>query len=152
MIQVAYTNIQSKIKINCLLFEPFRGDTHMTSILKELGWMGEVGLGKLGVKAKMRCYRTQGGRGLASVLHVQSLFFLLKKIGFAPWPCIMLSQTLIYLLLTRNLLFDTDTRKWSHTLMISMHVCGINWMIEPVVNLNVMWLGFVFVLISFAKM
>ena len=31
-----------------------------------------------------------GGGGLASVLDVQSLFFLLKKIGFAPWPDMML--------------------------------------------------------------
>ena len=40
-----------------------------------------------------------GGRmgvGVASVLDVQSLFFLLKKIEFAPWLDIMLSQTLIY--------------------------------------------------------
>ena len=36
-----------------------------------------------------------GGGGLASVLDVQSLF-LLKKIGFAEWQDIMLSQTLIY--------------------------------------------------------
>ena len=36
------------------------------------------------------------GWGLASVLDVQSLFFLLKKIGFAPWSDIILSQTLIY--------------------------------------------------------
>ena len=33
---------------------------------------------------------------VASVLEVQYLFFSLKKIGFAPWPDIMLSQTLIY--------------------------------------------------------
>ena len=42
-----------------------------------------------------------GGRGrrggLASVLDVQSLFFLLKKIGFVPWSDIMPSQTLIYI-------------------------------------------------------
>ena len=37
-----------------------------------------------------------GSWGLASVLDTLSLFFLLKKIGFAPWPDIMLSQTLIY--------------------------------------------------------
>ena len=37
-----------------------------------------------------------GGGGLTSVLDVQSLFFLLKKIEFALWPDIMLSQILIY--------------------------------------------------------
>ena len=51
----------------------FRGDTNMTSTLKELG----------GGKPKMRCYRTLEGERLASVLEVQSLFFLLKKIVFA---------------------------------------------------------------------
>ena len=45
----------------------------MTSILRGGG-------GRVGVKAKMGCYRTQGGRGLVSVLGIH--FFLLKKIGF----------------------------------------------------------------------
>ena len=46
-----------------------------------------------------------GGGGLACVLNVQFLllFFVLKKIGFAPWPDIMLSQTL-----TRNYPFVTN--------------------------------------------
>ena len=37
-----------------------------------------------------------GGEGVASVLDFQSLFFLLKKIGFSPWPGIMLSETIYY--------------------------------------------------------
>ena len=39
-----------------------------------------------------------GRRGwVANVLDVQSLLFLLlKKIGFAPWPDIMLTETLLY--------------------------------------------------------
>ena len=37
-----------------------------------------------------------GGGELVSVLDVQSSSFLLKKIGFAPWPDIMLKQTLTY--------------------------------------------------------
>ena len=37
-----------------------------------------------------------GAEGVTSVLDVQSLFFLIKKIGFAPWPNIMLSQTIFY--------------------------------------------------------
>ena len=36
------------------------------------------------------------GRGVASVLDFESLNFLLKQIGFAPWPDIMLSQTIYY--------------------------------------------------------
>ena len=38
----------------------------------------------------MRCHRTHEGGGLASVLDVQFLFFLLMKIEFAPWPDIMI--------------------------------------------------------------
>ena len=38
----------------------------------------------------MRCYRTQGvgggGGGLTSVLDVQYLLFLLKKLDFENWP------------------------------------------------------------------
>ena len=37
-----------------------------------------------------------GGGGLASVLDVQSFIFLLKKILYALWPDIMLSQTTYY--------------------------------------------------------
>ena len=33
---------------------------------------------------------------VVGVVDVQSLFFSLKKIGLAPWPETMLSQTLIY--------------------------------------------------------
>ena len=55
--------------------EILRGDTHMTSTLTRVDGVG---------KAKMRCYRKCGGGGLASVLDVQSLFILFKKIGFAP--------------------------------------------------------------------
>ena len=47
-----------------------------------------------------------GGGGLASVLDVQSSFFLLKKIAFASWPDIMLNN----ILLERNLPFDSDVR------------------------------------------
>ena len=47
-----------------------RGDTHITSTLR------------VGGKAKMRCCQTYGREmgGLTSVMDVQSLFFLLKKI------------------------------------------------------------------------
>ena len=47
----------------------FTGDTHMTSTLRRGGG------GEVGIKAKMRCYRAEGGGELASVLDVQSLFF-----------------------------------------------------------------------------
>ena len=87
----------------------------------------------------MRCYRTKKV-GLASVLEVQSLFFLLKKIGYAPWPNIILSQTLTHLfpilpfqvverecignklfniLLTGIFLLtlESDSEEWSYRLM-----------------------------------
>ena len=67
------------------------------------------GVGSM-TKTKMRCYWTWWGRGLASVLDVQSLFFILKRIGFATQPDIMLSQTII-ILLTKNLRFDSDVRQ-----------------------------------------
>ena len=96
-----------------------------------------------------------GGKGrggeLESVMDVQSLFFLLKKIGFAPWLDIRLSQTLIYywqeiFLLTLTLGSEVILQ-WYHCI-----VCGLNRTIARVVSLNVTRLGFVFVLISFAHM
>ena len=39
-----------------------------------------------------------GVGGVASVLDVQSLFFLLKKIGFAPWAENMRNQTLQFII------------------------------------------------------
>ena len=58
-----------------------RGDTHMTSTLTEwgLGW-GEGG--GIGVSE-------YSGSAIF-------IFFLFKKIGFAPWPDIILNQKLIY--------------------------------------------------------
>ena len=50
--------------------------------------------------------------GLAIVLDVQSWFFLLKKIGFAPWPDTMLNQKLMYYwqeIFLLTLTSDTET-------------------------------------------
>ena len=123
------------------MFHVLRGNTHMTSTLRG-GWEG--------VRQKWDVIGCKEVEGWRVFLTSNLYFFLLKKIGFAPWPDIMLSQTLI--LLTKNLLFDTDARQWSHPLMIPLHVCGINRTVEPVVNLNMTWLAFVFVLISFVHM
>ena len=76
-------HVSNLIKNFCCIL---RGDTHMMSTLR-----GREG----GCRTKMRCYRTQGVE-VASVLAIQSLFFLSKKIGFAPWKDIILNQTLIY--------------------------------------------------------
>ena len=69
------------MKHSCFNFSFFliiRGDTHITSTLRKGG-----GGGGWGGEARMRCYWTKGSGVLASVLDVQSLFFLLKKTGFA---------------------------------------------------------------------
>ena len=95
-----------------------------------------------GVKTKMRCYRTKWGEGLASVLDVQSLFFYQRKLDL--YHARHHAEPNIKILLTRNLLFDTNVRQWSHPLMIPLHVCGLKRTIEPVVNLNVTWLVFLF--------
>ena len=68
--------------------------------------------------------------------------------GFAPWPSIMFSQTLIYYwqeIFTFTLTSDSEAILYRYNCI----VCGINRTIERVVNFNVTWLGFVFVLISF---
>ena len=56
------------------------GDTHVTYTLRGMGMGG----------GKNEMLSDVGGEGLASILDVQSLFFSLKKIGFAAWPDIML--------------------------------------------------------------
>ena len=110
--------------------------------------LGESGEG--GGKVKMRCYWRLGDGGLASVLDAQSLFFLLKKIEFAPWPDIML---IIHYnkLLARNLPFDFDVRQWTYSLMIPLHCCGLNrkknawsfWIWRALVFLLLFWFNFV---------
>ena len=102
---------------------------------------GSGGGGGLRVKAKMRCYRTQVGGGLAIVPE--------------NWICAMTrhhAESNISILLTRNLPFDSDVRQWSYPLIIPLHVCGLNRTIERIVNLNVTWLCFVFDFISFVHM
>ena len=56
---------------------------------------------------------------VVSVLNVQSLFFLLKKIGFAPWSDIMQSQTLIFY--WQEIFLLTLVSQWSHPLAIPLH-------------------------------
>ena len=58
------------------------------------------------VKAKMRCYRTQGGGGFAGVLDVQSLVFIKGN-----WIWAMTRHHANNMLLTRNLPFDSDVRQ-----------------------------------------
>ena len=86
-----------------------------------------------------------GGGGLASVLDVQSLFFLWKKIWFELQPDIMLIiyywQEIFLLTLTSD--------SWSHSLMIPWHCLGLNRTTERLVNLNMTWLQFFLFLFDF---
>ena len=86
-----------------------KGDTHMTSTLREGVCVcvcvfvcmyvcvckrgGGKGWGL--VRQKWDAIGCRGW-GVAIVLDVQSLLFSLKKIEFPPWPDLILSQTLIY--------------------------------------------------------
>ena len=57
------------------------------------GWRGGGGIRqKWDVIGRRAC----GGRGVSECSGPPIFIFLLKKIGSAPWPDIMLSQTLIY--------------------------------------------------------
>ena len=118
--------------------EFIRGDTHMTSTVRG---------GGRGIRQKWNLIRRRGW--VASVLDVQ--FFLLKKSGFASWPEIMLIQTVWYYwqeIFLLALVLDSEAiLEWYHCF-----VCELNRTIECVVNLNVTWLGFVFVLILFVHM
>ena len=86
-----------------------KGDTHMTSTLREGG-----------VKNEMLSDVGGWGGELASVLEVQYLFFLLKKIGFCAitWHH---AEPNISILLSRNLPFDSDVTQWRHLLIIPLH-------------------------------
>ena len=65
--------------------------------------------------------------------------FLLKKIGFALWPEIMLSQKLIYYwqeIFFLTLTLDSEAILWLYHCI----VCEVNQTVERVINLNVTWL------------
>ena len=81
----------------------------MKSSLREGGGM---------LRQKWDVIGRRGGR-LASVLDVQPLFFIKEN-----WICDMTrnhAEPNINTLLTRNILFDSDVRQWSHPLMIPLH-------------------------------
>ena len=90
-----------------------------------------------------------GGGGLVSECFGRPVFILLlKKTGFAPWLRNMLSQIIYYW--QEIFLFESDVRQWSQPYYCI--ICELNQSRECVVNLNVTWLGFVFVLISLFHM
>ena len=70
--------------------------------------------------------------------------FLIKE----NWICSITrhrAESNINVLLTRNLPVDSGVRHWRYSSMISLHYLCV----ERMVNLNVVWLGFVIFLISF---
>ena len=58
--------------------------------------------------------------------------FVMNKFWLIDW----LNNTI----LAGSLPFDSDIRQWTHPLMIPFIICGLNWIIERVVILNMMWL------------
>ena len=111
-------------------------------------YWGGVGRGGGGVD-KIEMLSDVWGWGFRECFRRPILIFLLKKIGFVPWPSIMLNQTLIYY--WQEIFFTFTLTLDSEAILYSYHciVCGINRTIERVVNFNVTWLSFVFVLILF---
>ena len=59
-------------------------------------WDGRGWGGGAGGYSKNEILSDVGGWGVSECSDVQSLFFLLKKIGFVRWPGIMMSHILIY--------------------------------------------------------
>ena len=91
-----------------------------------------------------------GGGGLASVLDVQSLFFIKEN-----WVSAVDRQHTkpnIKILVTRNLPFDPDARQWSHHLMILLHCLWAKSNNRTLGQFECDLLGFVFVLILFVHM
>ena len=87
-----------------------------------------------------------GRRGWVSECSGHPTFFFIKE----NWICAMTrhhAEPNINILLTRNVPFGSSVRQWSHPLMIPM--CCL-WAKSN--NLNLTWLGFVFVLIWFVYM
>ena len=87
-------------------------------------WRPDWGWGR-GIRQKQDDIGCRGW-GVANVQDAQSLFFLLKKIGFAPWPDIILSQRLIYYWQEIFLLTLVSDRK-SHPLIIPLHCLWAKW-------------------------
>ena len=84
----------------------FTGDTHMTSTLRRGGG------GRRGGEVLRQKWDVIGRRGWrVSECSGRPIFiFLLKKIGFGPWPGMLM-----------KLPFESDVRQWSHPLMIPLH-------------------------------
>ena len=116
-----------------------KGDAHMTSTLREVGF-------GVRVKAKNKMLLDIEKWGVSKCSGRPIVTFLLKKIGFALWPEIMLSQKLIYYwqeIFFLTLALDSEAILWLYHCI----VCEVNQTVERVINLNVTWLGFVFALI-----
>ena len=73
----------------------------------------------MGVKAKMRCYGTLRGGGLAECSGRPIFICFIKE----NWICAMIRyhDEPNNLLLTRNRPFEPDVRQWSYPLMIPLH-------------------------------
>ena len=72
-----------------------------------------------GVRQKWDVIVRRGVWKVSECLRSPVFTFLLKKIGFAPWPNIMLS--FLSKLLRKNLPIDSGVREWSYPLKILLH-------------------------------
>ena len=145
LITMVFRKILRQLKACALYFSfiqqmiTFTGDTHMTSTLR--------GGGGLRHKWDVTWRR---GVGVNNCSGRPIFFFLLNKIGFAPWPDIMQNINILYSQEIFLLPLMSDSQailQWYHCI-----ACELNRTIARVVNLDVMWLGFIFVLFLFVHM
>ena len=87
-----------------------RGDTHMTSALREGGGEGGLGL-------RQKLVLSDVGEWGVTECSGRPIFFFIKE----SWIWAMIRHHANNILLTRNLRFYFDLRQWSHPLMISLH-------------------------------
>ena len=122
------------------LKEWYTYDVHFERVKGDEGWGGKE------VQQKWDDIRHRGWGVSEFSGYPIFIYFLLKEIIFAPWPGIIMSQTLMYYwqkIFLLTLTTDSETiLQWYHCI-----VCGLNRTTERVVNLNVKWFGFAFVLI-----
>ena len=106
---VLFMQLLSKNSIFNIYYFPTKR-FNAVSTLTSLGvihiWRPLWGGWGLGVKQKWYVIGRRGWR-LASVLDVQSLFFFIKE----DWICVMTRHHTNYVLLTRNLPFDSNVRQ-----------------------------------------
>ena len=83
--------------------------------------------------------------GFGQVFWTSNFYFFNKE----NWIWAMTRHHANNILLTRNLPFDSDVRQLNHPKWYHCIVCCLNWTTRRLVNLNVIWLCFLFFLFDF---